>query len=434
MQVLPSARGPWDVIGESIGHNLSQTLPGAVSQGYQRQLGLNALGQAEKDISGAEGDPYKIAMAFAKAGAQNPNLERSLGPLMQTAMQSAKVNRAYGQGDAPQRQNPNQTVPTPLDQNPPQTGQQPSNDYLAPSPFNLLTADDINQESERYAIKLNDPSAYAQRQAELKNQNDIATQQRKSLEDLALKSNISPSELPMFMRVASKFDPRNPTEWMVKAKREYQKAKNDFDKIDRTFIPGIGSGLLGRDRQVELKRLEPTVQDLVDKGFEQEVRTRLAEEYLSPTEISTLINPITPQQEKSISDVPRGFFPLDTGPSYKKGFAEKSSSPFTSYEKALEKAPNEMKAMQNQLADYFMKNINPKTSIAGLSDKLIRDKDYDWRQIGPAIRQAVEQGNIQLEPFQSAELADIETQPPRDSLSHIFRSLDRMTSFIRGNR
>jgi hypothetical protein len=89
--ILPgNARTPWDVIGSAIGQNLSQNLPGAVQQGFQRQLGLNALDQAQQEISQAGGDPYKIALAFARAGAQNPALERSLGPLLQTALQSGK--------------------------------------------------------------------------------------------------------------------------------------------------------------------------------------------------------------------------------------------------------------------------------------------------------------------------------------------------------
>lgn len=444
MQVIPSARSSWDVIGEKIGHNLSQTLPSAVNQGYQRQLGLNALGQAEQEIAGANGDPYKIAMAFAKAGAQNPNLERSLGPLMQTAMNSAKVGRAYGPGGSPntQRQNPITSPNVMQNQQDnlspqPQTNAQPqASDYPTPTAFNIFTADDINQEAERYANAINDPSGFGRRQAELQNQNAIATQQREGLEDLALKSNIPVDELPMFMRVGSKFDPRNPTEWMIKTNREYKKVKNNFDKLHRAFIPGIGSALMGFNREEELKRLTPTVQDLVKEGFEQEVRDDLHKEFLSPTEVSLQIHPLTSNQQKSIQNVPRGLFPMDTGDvNYKSGLPVKDfNSPFVSYEKALEKAPKEMKAMQNQLADFFMKNIDKNTSIAGIADKLIRDRDYDWRQIGPAIRQAVQQGNIQLEPFQSAELTDIETQPPRDSLPHIFRSMDRFKGFLRGNK
>src|SRR6186713_729968 len=98
--ILPAETSPWQVIDKAIGNQISHNLPGAVQQGYQRQLGLNALDQAQADIAQAGGDPYKIAMAFAKAGAQNPNLERSLGPLMQTAMQAGRVQNAFGPGQA----------------------------------------------------------------------------------------------------------------------------------------------------------------------------------------------------------------------------------------------------------------------------------------------------------------------------------------------
>ena len=132
VSILPgNQRSPWDVIGSQIGSNLHQTLPGAVQQGYQRQLGLNALDEAQKAIGTSGGDPYQIALAFAKAGAQNPALERSLGPLLQTAMQMGRAKNVYGQegqGNIPptsnqqtpsQQQNINQSanVPEPQEQN-----------------------------------------------------------------------------------------------------------------------------------------------------------------------------------------------------------------------------------------------------------------------------------------------------------------------------
>ena len=55
------------------------------------------MDQAQKDIAAAGGDPYKIALAFAKVGAQAPGLERALAPLYQTAMTQAA---ATGQGSA----------------------------------------------------------------------------------------------------------------------------------------------------------------------------------------------------------------------------------------------------------------------------------------------------------------------------------------------
>lgn len=447
--ILPSERGPWDVIGKAIGQNVSQNLPGAVQQGYQRQLGMNALQQAEQEIAQAGGDPYKIALAFAKVGAQNPALERSLGPLMQTAMNSAAVNRAFpgstgqqvnGQGPVQAAQNAINMGKGPQSpQVPPEVPQetvapsqvQPST-FATPSPFNIMTANDIDAESKRYANALRDPNAYQSRYDQLIKQNELATRQREGLEDFALKSNVSPKDLPLFMKVGSKFDPRNPSEWALKTRREYDKVKSNFDKLETAFIPGVGSGLLGRDRSESLKRLTPTVQDLVKEGLEQETRSFLIDSYLTPTEVSEQIHPLTKKDEKSINSIPKGIFPFQKSISFEKGHPEiPQKSPFISYEEALEKAPQQIQTMQNILSDYFLNNVGPETSLLGLRDKIIKERDYDWRQFGPALRQAMQNG-LTLEPFQSTEMTEMETQPPYDSLPDIFRELSRIPAYLRG--
>jgi len=92
--VLSGPRTALDAIGDIVGRNISQNLPGAVQQGYQRQLGMNALDKAQQDVAQAGGDPFKIAMAFARAGAQNPALERALGPLLNIAMTQSQARNS----------------------------------------------------------------------------------------------------------------------------------------------------------------------------------------------------------------------------------------------------------------------------------------------------------------------------------------------------
>lgn len=80
------------MIGEQLGQNLNNVLPGAIQQGYNRQLGLNALDQAKTEIADAKGDPYKMALAFARLGIASPensNLQRAMGPLLQTALSNS---------------------------------------------------------------------------------------------------------------------------------------------------------------------------------------------------------------------------------------------------------------------------------------------------------------------------------------------------------
>lgn len=462
VSIIPAERTSLDVIGKMLGEGLQRTLPGAIEKGYERKLGLNALDQAQKEIEQAQGDPYKIAMAFARAGAQNPSLERSLGPLAQTAMARAQVDRAF-----PSQAGNNQNPIKPASQSISVGGQTPQDNqqraagpvvlpqanpssYATPGPFNIFTNSDIDAESERYAKALNDPTAYGLRQTQLNNLNLAAQQQRKDLEQYALDTGITNKDLSRFMIVGSKFDPRNPVEWMDKTRREFQAVKSNDDKLQKAFIPGIGNALFGTKRDEELKKLGPTVRDQVARGLEDDTREFLAENYLTPTEIEELIHPLTPQKEKALSKLPKGFFPAkesafnpfenlnkigintfgQVNPS--KGKLTPKENEFISYEEALERAPEELKIIQNQLSDFFSKNVDPDTSLLVLRQALV-DRDYDWRQIGPALRQAVDNG-LNLTQRQSTELSDLETQPPYQSLPDIFKDWDRIPNYIRGNK
>lgn len=432
VSILPAEPSPWQALGKSLSE-LGRNTPQLLENRYQRQQGLSAIDQLQEALQSAGGDINKMLPALAKAYTLNPGLERS--GLGQTYLQQAKLNRAFPENG---RQEPitnipqNQTGSSPVQQVQPKI--QPSQDYVKPSPFSIFTPQDIDQESERYARSVQDPAAYQLRQNELNNLNQIATQQRQDLEDAALKAGVKPQELPRFMQVGAQFDPRDVSKWSHETLREYNKVKDNETKMLRAFTPGLGSALFGRDRPTALKRLEPTVKDLVSKGLEQDVRTMLADEYLSPTEIEELIRPLTTQKEKALNTLPKGLFParkLKTWEDIYKGNI--GNSGLISYEEALEKAPKELEIMKNQLADFFVKNVDDDTSLLVLRDALWDKKDYDWRQIGPAIREAEKRG-LKLNTRQSTELADVETQPPIQSLPDIFQDLDRVIQHFRGNK
>lgn len=436
--VLPSARTPFDVFGAETGRALQSVIPGAVQQGYQRQIGMNALEQAKGDIEAAGNDPYKIALAFAKVGAQAPGLERALGPLMQTAMTQANVRRAFPQagqqGTVPSAIPADQQAAPPVTQ--PQepisgTPQAKPSDFATPSPFNVMTKDQMDAEAQRYAISVNDPNGYNSRYNQLQAQNDTATAQRQALEDMAIKANVKPEDLPRFMIVGSKFDVRNPSEWMQNTKREFDKVRNNDRKIEKAFIPGVGSALFGKNREQALKNLVSTSQDQKARGLEQETRQYYADNYMTPTEIEEQFYPVTKEQESSIKKLPRGLFPLQKPPEGKELFFGKEKEPFVSYEEALERDPKSLERMQNQLADFFLQNVDKDTSLLALRRKLVEDRDYDWRQIGSAIRLAQKRG-LKLEEHQQSEMADIDTQAPIQSLPDIFSDVSRILPFLGG--
>jgi len=442
VSVIPSERTPWDVIGQSIGANLSQTLPQAAQRAGERQMGLNAIDQLQETLKSARGDINKTLPALAKALTLNQNLERS--GLAQTYLNRTLAGNALGQNRqdnvnpqqtnnvSPQIQQPSQE-PLPYKGAP--SSKQPL--FATPSAFNLMTNQDIDKYSTDYAIALGDPNAKAQKQAELQNLNNIASEQRETLQNMALASDISPKDLPRFMQVGSQFDPRNPTEWMQNTKRAFQKLQSNDKKIERAFIPGLGSGLIGSNRDEALERLVQSSQDIKKLGLESELREYYADQYMSPTEIERQFYPTPKSVQESIKLFPKGpFLREDEDMSIaKKGlYPSLNKKKGESYLDMRINNPEKIQEMQNNLSEFFKNNINEDTSLLDVTEKLWSEKDYDWRQMGPAIRQAIDEGLV-LNQRQSTELTDVETQPPKQSLPNIFENFfERIIPYLRGNR
>lgn len=94
VSIIPSARSNFDLIGDAIGQNLNQNLPGVMERAQNRQMGLNAIDQLQKDLEAAGGDINKIMPAVARAYSLNPNLERS--GIAEQALMRAKASQGTG--------------------------------------------------------------------------------------------------------------------------------------------------------------------------------------------------------------------------------------------------------------------------------------------------------------------------------------------------
>lgn len=123
VSILPSARGPWDLIGESIGSNLSNVLPGAVQQGYNRGLirqGIDRLRQIANDPNAS---PLDITFAAMEAGSGIQGSERYLGPIIPELVKFAEARRGQvaglpGQSTTGQGQEMGPRDRTPIEQAP----------------------------------------------------------------------------------------------------------------------------------------------------------------------------------------------------------------------------------------------------------------------------------------------------------------------------
>ncbi len=442
--ILPPGRTSWDAIGAQTGQLLNQHIPQAVNQNIQRQRAHGAIDRLQEDMASANGDISKILPAIARAYTENPNLERS--GIAQYALQNAKAANIYGNPkEGPQQQSspgqggmPSEPQPNSPQAQPGITGQpQPSPQTPRQTNYNIKTPSDMDAKARQDAQVTGDPAQYQRSLTEQNALNDIAKTHRASLEDLAKREGVGDADLTDFMEVGEEFASQNPDQWLKNTRAAYAPIKSNFDKLNREFIPGIGSALLGRNRDEALKRITPSVQDLVKLGRENQVRTFLQNQFLSPTEVEEQMHPIQKRQEAALSRLPKGIFPpqkaerpQDVSGAVQKHI-ERKTHPFVDYETAVRNAPKEMQAMQNQLADFFLKNVDENTSLLPLANKIWEDKSYDWRQIGPAIRQAQEKG-LQLNSRQQAEMGDINSQPPIQSLPDIFQDWWRAVQFMKG--
>ena len=64
---------------------------------------------------------------------------------------------------------------------------------------------------------------------------------------------------------------------------------------------------------------------------------------------------------------------------------------------------------------------------------MVNDKHYDWRQVGPAIREAQAKG-LKLTRDQLNELTDVESSAPIQSMPDMFRDWGNILDVMRGSK
>lgn len=474
IQVLPQ--------GPSYGNSLYQGLMDTYQPMIQRELNQQQTAKAIQGIKNKSqgASPVDQLYNLIEASAISPEIGRSLGPLYEQLMRTEQtgkffggqgqgqgqgMSRGQGQGMSrgqPQQQGPAQNLqPQNTNQQTPINLQvsgggipatmQGQGDRVAgqpnPQPYTssgvlprIIPAEEVQLLAERAAQNQNDPSSLPGWLNYYNGLNDNARNARAEAENVALKMGIDQTEIPEFMKIGEQFS--NETDvnnWAINTNEKYLEYKSNKEKLNNALIPGFFTGLTQgpKPRETAIKRLSGSVQDLIKSGHEPYVRAKLAEQDLSPTEIEEVIHPLTDNTFNSLEKLPKGFFPANKSlfngkeTEIVKGQPKAKEDTFVDYETALEKAPKEMKAIQNRLSNFFKNNVNDDTSLLVLRHKLWNDKDYDWRQIGPAIREAMSKG-LKLNRAQLSELTELETQPPRQSISDVFADWGRWFDYFRG--
>lgn len=422
-----------------------------IEQESQRGLLQTALGKV-KDVVKTGASPTEAILAGMEAMAGIPGSERYAAQILPMLGQYAAANSIYGQQGQQQGQ-PVSNVTRDQQASSAQGQGLPQQQGLAPQgqevPFQqpsganygIKTPEDMDAEARRAVQVTGNPDAYNTVMNQQLTTNAELEKRKADLQQTALASgSISAEDLPFFMSIGDTNDPnalKDPQAWFINTMNKWAPVRNDIKKLNDAFIPGLGSALLGRNREKSLKGLEPIVQDMKRKGLERQAREFLNNNYLSHTEVEELINPISEKTNSALEKIPKGIFShegnepeivpgISIQPGRKKGA-------FVDYETALEKSPKTIQTMQKRLSDFFLKNVDQNTSLLALRHKLWKDKDYDWRQIGPAIEEAKTRG-LKLSPNQESELADLSTNPPIESLPDIFMDWDRIVKYFRGNK
>jgi hypothetical protein len=438
VSILPQET-PWDLIGKSIGQNVSQHLPGAVQQGYNRGQLQNSLG-AIKNLAGKPGTkPLDLILAAMQAGAGIPGSERYLGQLIP---ELSKFATAEASGNVPLPIESSATQREPLGPVPKgqvlpgfmgkqdQTNQFfPSNISGGMGPGNapqpatkgqivpLRTRDEKITDAKKLSKDSNDagiPLTVAQAleqinadeedkklmNAEVEKERQQRTESQKTYGERGveyLRKHFPKGEIPtaeqeaIFQKKAEDFSTENKSEAQINRHlvKEAQKFRNIIVNARKDLSrPGlfesIGRKLTGTYKNLEESGndLRSTLKPLLDEGLYDTATNLMSEKGYGPEEIDSTLRPLGEQEKSIIKKTPsfkRGQIPV--------GELKGKIGPanfLPSEERQIDLQP--LKTMITEL-----KSANPNFSLV-LGRKGAEDLNYNWRDYKNALNELEQEG------------------------------------------
>lgn len=411
VSILPPNQSAGTLIGQGLGQGLASGIERGGNVGFQRALTREALQGLEQTAQRPGQSPFQLASQLIQATAGIPGAERYVGQLFPYLLTELQRGAAIGQSQGQMQGQPISPSAQMQPQGQASSKQVPQQGLEGGVLPRILTQDEILARASSIPGKGIQESI-----ADIEAQNQLAVTQRKLAEKKAESSGIPSQEIPEFMQVGQQFaGERNLDSWYTKTADKFKEYKSAKDALDRAFIPGIGTGikeklkgafvpslLLGNEdsRQKAIKNLHPTFKRLSDMGFENYARQKLAGEHLSPAEIAEVAHPIPSELVKSLNSLPQ-------------------ASRFPSAKEV------------GKLEDFIRKNMGTNVSPLALRNKLW-DKGYNWEDIAQAFKNATNPKDLTT--WQTTEMTDVESNPPLQSLSEIFREWGRIPAFIRGSK
>ena len=391
VQILP----PKTSLGTQFGQSLQQGLTKGTEQGINRGMLQGALKQLEN--LPANSTPLQLASKLMETTAGIPGSERYVGSLFPLLMQQMQSRAAFPGG-----QQGNALPSGEAQQNQQMPNQQALN-IKAPEGKGLLSGyiqeSEIDAQASQYAQSTGTGiQGYNEKKDQLERRNATIGNQRSLVEKSFLESGGKQEDLPLFMQLANRAAGKTGEEVYRNTKPLFSKYRNLTHSLEDFSYPGIFRAI---ERPQVLSKLQGTVKDLVNLGFEDRVRETLTQKGLSPTEVSEVIHPLskdTLNDLKEISNASHNF-------------------------KGVESGVKKREIQDNNIRDFLKKHTNKDLSLLGIRNKLT-DKGYDWERVADLMREVYDSPDApQLSIEQIDELETAEKEPPRQSLGYLFQDI-----------
>ena len=401
VQILPPRVSLGQQLGMATGQGLQQGLSQSAQTQYNRGLLQEALGRVRESAQGQNANPLDTTLNFLEATAGIPGAEKYVGQVLpmllnQMSLQKRTEAEAARPGMFTQLNAVDQIQQSQPEFTSSLQSNQPLYEFSRPK-SGFFQTPLTNEEIKNKALSLaetnpGDPSAFERfYNTELK-LNEAQKAQQAEFKNLAgsLESiQQDPSQYPLFQKIAERYSNLNDANQIFeKTKRDFYRVRNDLDAIDNIVMPFgkvIQANNIGKrmpSREDIIKQSQPFIKRLVDLGFEDEVRNKLTQQGLGPTEVNMALHPL----RKDLDINARNY-----------------------------KGKN-----QKDLEKFIQSNIQSGDSILGLRDKL-RSK-VDWETFRDAFENVASNTSFSnnLAPWQQSERIEL-LNPPRDSLASLFR-------------
>lgn len=470
VSILPGERTPWDLIGQSIGRNLEQTLPAAATKMGDRQALQQSLSQIKKLAEGG-GSNLDISLGVMQAAAGIPGAEKYVGQVLPMILQQAEAARSQkmfggGQGtktrqdedmSPPQKaqlpgfmekpgQAPSQTdkfFPTPqgaqlksgnMPQSPlPEESEevwspkqlwemspgfaerstQGGKPMTVPEAYDFLSK--INEQKKSYNKDIEE-----QQNTRAANQTAYGAKGQQAL--LKVMPEATDEQQAILKRKGEEYASQNKSEADIDRllAKEAVKFKNQIANIredlsaPRSYSTPYRK-ITGSYKTLDeaMKSARTKVKPLLDQGLYDTARNLLSDAGYYPEERETIINPLSDQVVSQMKQVPE-FTPTIKKPvaAWQVGGGEIKEYNYT---------PEDRQVLKDSMKEVFNKNPGISPTLAR---KVYEDRGYDWRAFEQAWNDLIEEDALpNLSTDQINQADSVLKSPPLANLEVILHDI-----------